>query len=89
MNSYKALESSAVSGLILQVPLLMIHAMQIFILASVTFFTEEFQIVDYFLQVTVWVCMLTLLSLRIFLFFMVWVIHFSQAYSIFINKSTL
>lgn len=63
MNSYKALGSEAVSGLILQVPLLMIHATVILILASVTFFTEEeFQIVDDFLQVTVWVCMLTLLS---------------------------
>jgi len=69
MNSYKALESQAVLELIFQVPLLMIYAMEIFILASVTFFTEEeFQIVDDFLQVTVWICMLTFLPQNIFLF---------------------
>lgn len=49
MNSYKALEFQAISGLIFQVPLLMIHTMEILIFASVTFFMEdEIQIVCYF-----------------------------------------
>lgn len=38
----------------------MIHTMEIFSLASVTFTEEEFQAVDDFSQVTSWVCMLTL-----------------------------
>lgn len=64
MNSYKALEFQAISGLIFQVPLLMIHTMEILIFASVTFFMEdEIQIVYYFFFffcMTVWICMLTL-----------------------------
>lgn len=73
MNSYKALEFQAISGLIFQVPLLMIHTMEILIFASVTFFMEdEIQIVCYFFFffcITVWICMLTLsLSLNIFSF---------------------
>lgn len=83
MNSYKALEFQAISGLIFQVPLLMIHTMEILIFASVTFFMEdEIQIVYYFFFffcMTVWICMLTL-SLSVseyFFFFMAWVItHF-------------
>lgn len=81
MNSYKALEFQAISGLIFQVPLLMIHTMEILIFASVTFFMEdEIQIVCYFFFffcITVWICMLTLSLSEYFFFFMAWVItHF-------------
>lgn len=82
MNSYKALEFQAISGLIFQVPLLMIHTMEILIFASVTFFMEdEIQIVCYFffffLHNSLDLYANPLSLSEYFFFFMAWVItHF-------------
>lgn len=69
MNSYKVLESQAIIRTHSSSTFINDSSMEIFILASVTFFTEEeFHIMDDFFQVTAWVCTLTLLSQKYFSF---------------------